>query len=233
MPATNTLVDQSDALTDPDASTVTDATRRIGVDIFVDPICPFAWLTSRWLLEVERLRPIDVRTRIMSLSVLNSGRDDLSDFYRELIAGGWGPARVAIAVEQQHGSECLRRFYDCFGTIHHVGGRPLGAELLASALVEAGLPADLADAAVDAGYDEPLRISHHSGMDPVGDDVGTPVLHIHDPHLGRPATIFGPVVTPAPRGEAAAELWDGVCLLASSDGFFELKRSRTRPLELR
>lgn len=202
----------------------------IDVDIFVDPICPFAWLTSRWLLEVERVRQVAPTFRIMSLSVLNDGREGLSDFYRDLLDAGWGPARVAVAVEQQHGPDGLRRFYDAFGTRHHVGDRPLGRQLLADALADAGLAGSLAEAADTDRLDEALRASHAAGMQPVGDDVGTPVLHIHDPSHDTPITIFGPVVTPAPRGEAAGRLWDGVVALAGAGEFFELKRSRTRAL---
>jgi hypothetical protein len=201
------------------------------VDIFVDPICPFAWLTSRWLLEVEQVRAVKATFRIMSLSVLNDGRDGLSEFYRELVDSGWGPARVAITVEHEHGPDAFRRFYNAFGTRHHVGQRDLDEQLIVDVLADAGLPASLADVAGSTAVDALLRASHHAGMDPVGDDVGTPVLHIHPPGAPSPMTIFGPVVTPAPRREAAGRLWDGVLAVAESGEFFELKRSRTRPLE--
>ncbi len=213
------------------ATTIHHRPAPTAVDIFVDPICPFAWLTSRWLLEVRPQRGLTVTFRVMSLSVLNDGRAGLSDFYRDLIDRGWGPARVAVAVEQHHGPDGLRRFYDAFGQLHHVGGRPLEPSLIADALAAADLPTSLVGAADDTSLDDVLRTSHHQGMDPVGDDVGTPVLHIRPP--GRsddPITIFGPVVTPAPRGEKAARLWDGVLAVAGSPDFFELKRSRTRAL---
>lgn len=202
----------------------------MNVDIYVDPICPFAWLTSRWLLEVEQVRDVRVTFRLMSLSVLNDGRDGLSDFYRELVADGWAPARVATSVGEAHGCAGFRRFYEAFGTLHHVGRRPIDDDLLREALVIAGLPTDHLTAADDTAHDDALRASHHRGMDPVGDDVGTPVLHIH---VGSddPVAIFGPVVTPTPRGESAGRVWDGVVALAGSAEFFELKRSRTRPLE--
>jgi hypothetical protein len=200
------------------------------VDIYVDPICPFAWLTSRWLLEVAQVRPVAPTFRIMSLSVLNDGRDGLSEFYSALLTSGWGPARVAIAAEQEHGSDAFRRFYDAFGQRHHVGRRDIDRQLLADALADADLPESLADAADDDRHDDALRASHERGMRPVGDDVGTPVLHIHAAGRDEPITIFGPVVTPAPRGEAAGRLWDGVLAVAGAGEFFELKRSRTRPL---
>lgn len=213
------------------ATTTVDQPGPTAVDIFVDPICPFAWLTSRWLLEVEPRRDLTVTFRVMSLSVLNDGRDGLSDFYRDLIGRGWGPARVAVAVEQRHGPNGFRRFYDAFGLLHHVGRRALDPSLTADALAAVGLPASLAGAADDSGVDDALRASHHQGMDPVGDDVGTPVLHIRPPgRCDDPITIFGPVVTPSPRGEEAARLWDGVLAVAGSPDFFELKRSRTRAL---
>lgn len=200
------------------------------VDIYVDPICPFAWLTSRWLLEVARVRPVAPTFCIMSLSVLNDGRNGLSDFYLDLITSGWGPARVAIAVDQLHGADAFRRFYDAFGERHHVGGHEIGHALIVSALAAADLPIALADAADDARHDVALRASHERGMRPVGDDVGTPTLHIHVADRDEPITIFGPVVTPAPRGESAGRLWDGVLAVAGAGEFFELKRSRTRPL---
>lgn len=197
------------------------------VDLWVDPICPYAWMTSRWLLEVERVRPITVRFHVMSLSVLNDGREDLSERYRRLLDVGWGPVRVAIAAEQAHGPEALRDLYGALGTRLHPLGRDISRELYLDALGEVGLPASLADAAEMTDFDEALQASHHAGMDPVGADVGTPVIHAAGPDGGSVA-FFGPVVIPAPKGEAAGRLWDGVLMVASTDGFFELKRSRTR-----
>ena len=199
------------------------------IHIWVDPICPFAWLTSRWLLEVERHRPITVSFHIMSLSVLNDGRPNLSDFYRDLVPRAWGGVRVAIVAEHHHGNDVLRALYDALGTRIHIQDRRPDRDLFIEALMEAGLPTWLADAADSTEYDELLRTSHHRGMDPVGEEVGTPVIHIPGDD-GRPVAFFGPVVTPTPRGEAAARLWDGVVLVAGSNDFFELKRSRTREL---
>lgn len=198
-----------------------------GVDLWVDPICPYAWMTSRWLLEVEQVRPVTVRFHIMSLSVLNEGRDDLPDRYRRLLDIGWGPVRVAIAAEQTHGPEVLRDLYGALGTRLHPQGRDIGRQLYLDALREVGLPASLADAADTGEFDEALRARHHAGMDPVGEDVGTPVIHAPGPD-GETVAFFGPVVIPAPKGEAAGRLWDGVILVAGTDGFFELKRTRTR-----
>jgi hypothetical protein len=195
---------------------------RVVADLWVDPLCPWAWMTSRWLLEVEKLRPIDVRFHVMSLSVLNEGRDELPERYKEMLGRGWGPVRVLIAAQQQHGDEVVRPLYEALGTRRHLGKEEFGRETIEAALTEAGLPTSLADAADTDAYDEALKQSHHAGMDQVGMDVGTPVIATEG------VAFFGPVVSPAPKGEAAAKLWDGVVLVAGTDGFFELKRTRTR-----
>lgn len=197
------------------------------VEIFVDPMCPFAWLTSRWLVEVERLGRIDLTIRVMSLSILNEGREDVSDFYRELVDRAWGPARVAVAIERDHGSDALRAWYDELGRRTHVGGQRADDRVVAETLEAAGLPTELL-AADPIDTDKLLRASHQRAVDSVGDDVGTPVVHI----VGDDRTIafFGPVVNPSPRGDEALRLWDGVELVAGTPGFFELKRTRTGPL---
>jgi hypothetical protein len=179
------------------------------------------------VLEVETIRAITVRFHVMSLSLLNEGRADLPERYRRLLDVGWGPVRVAIAAEQTHGPEVLRDLYAAFGTRLHPGGRDVTRDLYLDALGEVGLPASLADAAESSDFDEALRASHHAGMDPVGEDVGTPVIHAPGPD-GDTVAFCGPVVIPAPKGDAAGRLWDGVLLVAGTDGFFELKRTRSR-----
>ena len=195
------------------------------VEMWFDPKCPWAWITSRWLLEVERVRDVRIRFHVMSLSVLNEGRDELPERYKQSMAQGWGPVRVAIAAEQKYGNEVLRDLYTALGTRAHLRKEELDRETLVAALTELGLDPALADAADSTGYDEALRASHDAGMAPVGLDVGTPVIHTPGPEGGTIA-FFGPVVTPAPKGEAAGRLWDGVMLVAGTPGFYEIKRTR-------
>jgi 8-oxo-dGTP pyrophosphatase MutT (NUDIX family) len=178
-------------------------------------------MSSRWMTEVERVRDVDVTWSVMSLSVLNEGRD-LPEDYAALMERAWGPVRVVIAAQEDHGDEVVKPLYDALGErIHHRGEKDLGV-VIAEALEEVGLPAELAGAASNDDHDEHLRASHQRAMDLVGDDVGTPVISVEE------AAFFGPVVTPAPKGEAAGRLWDGCVLVAGIDGFYELKRSRTR-----
>lgn len=190
------------------------------VDVWVDPLCPWAWMTSRWLLEAAQVREFDVNFHVMSLAVLNEGRD-LSPEYVELLAKAWGPVRVLIAAEERHGNQVIEPLYSAMGTRRHVQDEKNFDRLIVDALNDVGLEANLADAAASTKFDDALRASHHQGMDPVGYDVGTPVIHVGD------VAFFGPVVTPAPKGEAAGKLYDGVLLVASTPGFYELKRSRT------
>jgi 2-hydroxychromene-2-carboxylate isomerase len=191
------------------------------VDFWFDPVCPWAWIASRWIHEVTKVRPVTPVWHVMSLSVLNEGRD-LPERYQELMLTGWGPVRICVAAEQQYGPEVLGPLYTALGTRFHEQKLPRERETYEAALAEAGLPAELADAADSTEYDEALRASHQEGIERVGYDVGTPIISVNG------TSVFGPVVSPIPRGEAAAKLWDGVLLIAGTDGFFELKRSRTR-----
>lgn len=190
-------------------------------DFWFDPACPWAWLTSRWMLEVERVRPVEVHWHVMSLAVLNEGRDMPAE-YRDLLARAWGPVRVITAAEQLHGGGHVGALYGAMGRRIHPGGDGDFTRVIQQALAEVGLPAELAAYAESDAFDEPLRASHRAGISLVGEEVGTPVVAFNG------TAFFGPVITPAPRGEAAGRLWDGVLMVATTPGFFEIKRTRTQ-----
>jgi hypothetical protein len=199
-------------------------TERTIVDMWFDPVCPWAWVTSRWLLEVEKARPVDVRFNVMSLAILNSGRT-LPENYQRLMDRAWGPVRVCTAAAESAGAQVLRDLYTALGTRIHLRKYELDEKLYTEALQETGLDPALADAAMSDAWDDVLHASHDAGMKPVGLDVGTPVIQTPGP-AGETVAFFGPVVTPAPKGEAAGKLWDGVLLVGATPGFYELKRSR-------
>jgi hypothetical protein len=170
--------------------------------------------------EVEQVRDVTVRLHVMSLAYLNEAKD-IADDYRERLRAGRGPVRVVMATAQTHGDIAVDRLYTELGTRFHNQGREKSRETLSEALVAADLPVELADAMDDESLDDAIKKSHHEGVDLVGDDVGTPIVRFDG------QAFFGPVVTPIPRGEAAGRLWDGVRLVTSTEGFFELKRTRT------
>lgn len=208
----------------------TPSSGKTPVDFWFDPLCPWAWMTSRWVLEVEKVRDIEVRWHIMSLAVLNEPRlDELPEEYRELLTTkAWGPVQVVTAAWQKHGQDVLGPLYTALGTRFHNRGEGPTREAVVAALDEVGLPADLIDYAdqEDFEFDAELRASHKEGIEKVGQDVGTPVIAVPGPD-GEQIAFFGPVVTPTPKGEQAARLWDGTLAVASVPGFYEIKRTRT------
>lgn len=195
-------------------------TQGASVEMWFDPQCPWAWMTSRWLMEVEKARGIEVTWSVMSLSVLNEDREGLDDDYRAMLHEGWGPVRVIVAARREHGQEVVKKLYDAMGTRIHLREMEDRGQIVREALEEVGLPADLARFATSTDVDEELRAGHQRAMDLVGDEVGTPVVSVGE------VAFFGPVVSPAPKGEEAGRLWDGCVLVAGTPGFFELKRSR-------
>jgi 2-hydroxychromene-2-carboxylate isomerase len=202
----------------PEGKSMTD---RVAADFWFDPACPWAWIASRWIKEVETVRAVDTSFHVMSLAFLNEDKDDLTDDYWKFLQAALGPVRACMAAADAHGAEVLDRLYTELGTRFHVLKQELNRATVEEALSAAGLPVELAAAMESEDYDDALRKSHHEGIDQVGIEVGTPIIAVEG------VAFFGPVVTPAPKGEAAGKLWDGVRLVAATEGFYELKRSRT------
>jgi protein-disulfide isomerase-like protein with CxxC motif len=196
----------------------------VRADFWFDPMCPWAWITSRWMLEVQTLRDVEVHWHVMSLAILNAGRE-VPPEYAEAMAHAWKPVRVVTGARLAHGDGVTLPLYTAIGERIHTAGRTDYDTIIAEALAEVGLPAELADLGTTTAVDAELQASHDRGLTLVGDQVGTPIIAVPGPE-GTPIAFFGPIMTPRPRGQAAARLWDGTLLVASTPGFYELKRSR-------
>jgi 2-hydroxychromene-2-carboxylate isomerase len=191
------------------------------VDFWFDPSCPWAWMTSRWVDEVSLHRDLDVTWHIMSLAVLNENNDVTED-YRAFFPRALKYTRLVAAVSELKGPEFVKPLYDALGKRIHLEGNKDPDSVIPAALAEVGLDAELARYADSDEFDPQMRASHFDGIERVGEDVGTPVIAVNG------VAFFGPVITPAPKGQEALTLWDGVVAVAGYDGFFELKRTRTR-----
>lgn len=194
---------------------------RETLDLWFDTACPWAWMTSRWGLEVAKVRDIDVKFHVMSLNILNRDKDIPAD-YRELMDRALAPMRIVTAAIAEHGEQVAEPLYTAIGTRIHPGGEQDFDKAVAEALAEVGLPDDLRKYGDRDDYDAALQESHDEALALVGDDVGTPICRVAG------TAFFGPVVTPAPKGEDAGRLFDGVLAVASTPGFFELKRTRNQ-----
>lgn len=190
------------------------------VDVWFDPACPWTWMTSRWITEVAEHRDVDLRWHVMSLSVLNEGRE-LTEDHQRLMDDSWVAVRVLVAAARDHGDTVLAPLYTAIGTRRHPQGRRDTAAIIAESLAEVGLPAELAAVADTDEVDDLLRASHGEATALVGDDVGAPVVAVDG------VGYFGPVVSPAPTGQAALDLFDALVAMTRVGGFYELKRTRT------
>ncbi|MCU1636586.1 MAG: oxidoreductase [Cryobacterium sp.] len=191
------------------------------VEFWFDPSCPWAWMTSRWVDEVAAHRDLDVTWNIMSLAVLNEDKD-VSEDYKAFFPRALAYTRLVAAAKELHGQEMVKPLYDALGARIHPGGSTDPDVVIPAALAEVGLPSEFARYAESDEYDQQMRASHFDGIGRVGQDVGTPVIAVND------VAFFGPVISPAPKGEQALALWDGLVAAANYDGFFEIKRTRTR-----
>jgi hypothetical protein len=204
-------------------------------DLWFDPICPWAWVVSRWLTEAARVRDVEIRPHVMSLAVLNEVPPTLVDGETDgkdaSAAAGqdsqWAPVRVITATQLSLGDQAVLSLYTELGPLIHVDRMPICRDLFAYALGRAGLPHSLANAAGEPFYDPLVRASHRTGSEPLGEIAACPIIHVAGAE-GTPTAFVGPLVAPYPRGEAAGRLWDAVALAGATDGFFSLRRPITR-----
>ena len=193
---------------------------RTEAEFWFDPVCPWAWMTSRWILEVEKVRDISVRWNLFSLAYLNRDKE-LPEDYKARLIRSWHATRVIAAAQKAKGANITLPLYTAISSRIHLKKMDVGVTLFEEALVEVGLDTALAQAMNDESFNSAIIESHERGIALVGNDVGTPIISVSG------AAFFGPVISPAPKGEEAGKLWDGVVGVAGYPGFFEIKRSRT------
>ena len=207
------------------------------LDFFFDPVCPWAWITSRWVSEVQQLRAYNVQWKFISLKFLNEDKMDYSQMpegYKDVHAAGTNGLRVAARARAEQGNEACGAVYTALGTSLHKNQErekfvadPVAH--IASLLTAAGLPAVWAESVLDDSFDALIRTETELALERTGKDVGTPILTFH-PGGAKEASFFGPVISTIPRGEEAMKLWDAIETIATSSGMAELKRSlRARP----
>ena len=202
------------------------------LEFFFDPVCPWAWITSRWVTEVEGLRDYDVQWRFISLKFLNADKMDYSKMpegYAEIHAAGTKGLRVAARARAEQGNDAVAAVYTALGTSLH--NRDERAKFVADArghmaslLVAAGLPGEWADDVDNTDHDELIRTETELALERTGKDVGTPILTFR-PGRADEGSFFGPVISKIPRGDDAKKLWDAVETIATASGLAELKRS--------
>lgn len=220
------------------------------IEFFFDPMCPFAWITSRWVVEVAEQRDLDVTWRFISLAILNqdniaqmeadlaAGVDpSLPPQYRDLVHHGSRLLRIAAAVREQGGNDAVAAFYTATGELLHPGGRSgllwqgeHPGDLEGDAVAAAGLPAELVAAADDPAFDAIVAEETELALSRTGRDVGTPIITF-DTQRPDEASLFGPVISRIPRGEEAVALWDAVAFVARTPGIAEFKRSQRAALD--
>jgi DSBA-like thioredoxin domain len=207
------------------------------LEFFFDPVCPFAWITSRWVTEVQQQRDYDVRWRFIALAVLNEAQtgDWYTPEYRAGHMAGMKSLRVADQVRLTQDNDAVARLYTALGNGFHVA-RQMGSfredplAFIEAALVEAGLDPRLAEHADDEAHDEHIRAETTLALERTGGNVGTPIITFK-PETDSSSSFFGPVISKAPRGEDALKLWDAIETIATSSTMSELKRSNRAKLD--
>lgn len=196
---------------------------RQTVDFWFDPLCPWTWMTSRWLLEVTGVRPVDVRWNLVSLAYLDEreARETGEEATAQDATERRGPGRVLAAARKAHGDDMVPALYTAFGTKYHVEGDDVHSAIEAS-VAEVGLAEELAEAKSASEHDDAIEGSHRAAIEAAGMETGPPIIGVDG------TAFFGPVVSPTPRGEQAGLLWDAVVTAASTPGFYELKRGRDK-----